>query len=605
MQLVSLYPFDPTGRASANKIINQSIVVTPPTQITDYSYVVPRGAPFYADSLVVKDGLTVGARTLVENVDYWCVIDFLSASVSLTKRVCVGIALLDPGYSGTLYITYQAVGGNYSLADYSILEELIRERYVTKHVSYEQLINLPSGFAPDWHAHEIGDMVGMSDVVASLNGVKVSIDGRQGSYGQLNSQISNHVNSPSAHTPSQVGLDNVKNYNVATVADVTAGAGNKYVTANVLKQFVASQFQNIDDLLTATDANIKYATKLELNSYYNAASTDLRYAPKNDTYTKAQVDNLISTTSSTGGSGLYYTKAQSDDKYPNKQDLNDYIKESVADARYATKAEAGAAYTKTQSDSKYALLASNYVTLPVGDGRYMSKADINNYYTKTQSNNARITNSTFLEDTQGADYIMRVVEKLPDSSNVTIDLPLTLSKHAKKTDVYTKIEMDTALANIGTTYKRSTFTTTIKWPGYSNMSLKWVVTRVDKLFYITCTNLIPFYYQEALYVVSMTPTADALGNPDTPCRPMAAFSELGSAGYTMDAWSRITSASSTWNPVNGDITWYVYIARGGESGGDRYIPPDSFFTGITLLADSPAMLTALNNLLTRGTIEFI
>lgn len=604
MQLVSLYPFDPTGRASANKIINQSIVVTPPTQITDYSYVVPRGAPFYADSLVVKDGLTVGARTLVENVDYWCVIDFLSASVSLTKRVCVGITLLDPGYSGTLYVTYQAVGGNYSLADYSILEELIRERYVTKHVSYEQLINLPSGFAPDWHAHEIGDMVGMSEVVASLNGVKVSIDGRQGSYGQLNSQISNHVNSPSAHTPSQVGLDNVKNYNVATVADVTAGAGNKYVTANVLKQFVASQFQNIDDLLTATDANIKYATKLELNSYYNAASTDLRYAPKNDTYTKAQVDNLISTTSSTGGSGLYYTKTQSDDKYPNKQDLNDYIKESVADARYATKAEAGAAYTKTQSDSKYALLASNYVTLPVGDGRYMSKADINNYYTKTQSNNARITNSTFLEDTQGADYIMRVVEKLPDSSNVTIDLPLTLSKHVKKSEVYTKTEVDAAIADAATKYKRSTFTSPVNWPGYPNFMLKWVVTRVDKIFYITCTNVAAFYYQEASYLASMLPAGDVLADHGTSGRPLSTFAELGSASIQMDGWARILSSTFKWKPTTGDITWTVTINQ-EDTGGERYIAPESFFTGITVLADSPAMLAALNNLLTRGTVENI
>ena len=241
MELISLYPFDPTGRSPDNKIQDESITVIPPAEIKDYSYVIPRAAPFYADTLVVRDGIGPGSRRLIENVDYWCVIDFLSASHSLQRRVSVGIALLDARYSGTLYVTYQTVGGNYTLADYSVLEELIRERYIVKHVSYEQIINLPEGFAPDWHAHQVADMVGMSEVVGKLSEMISAIMGNAGSFGQLAACVDDHLNKTLAHRPENVGLGNVRNYGVATAEDIYDGNSLKYVTADMLNYYVSQQ----------------------------------------------------------------------------------------------------------------------------------------------------------------------------------------------------------------------------------------------------------------------------------------------------------------------------------------------------------------------------
>lgn len=249
MELISLYSFDPTGRSPANRIDNETITVIPPEQIKDYSYVIPRAAPFYVDTLIVRNGLNVGSRRLIENVDYWCVIDFLSASHSLQRRVCVGIALLDASYSGTLYVTYQTVGGNYTLADYSILEELIRERYIVKHVSYEQIINLPSGFAPDWHKHEVADMVGMSEVVTSMKGIITALQTNAGSFGQLSSSFNDHIENLRAHTPSEIGLGNVKNFGVATLEDIDARSSTTYVTAKTFKEYISDPergFVNFD-----------------------------------------------------------------------------------------------------------------------------------------------------------------------------------------------------------------------------------------------------------------------------------------------------------------------------------------------------------------------
>lgn len=413
MELVSLYPYDPTARATSNKIVNESITVIPPSQITDYSYVVPRAAPFFAETLVVKDGKGVGARTLVENVDYWCVIDFLSASVGLTKRVSVGIALLDPNYSGTLYVSYQTLGGNYTMADYSVLEELIRERYVVKHVSYEQIINLPAGFSPEWHNHEVADMVGMSSVVTSLNNIKVATESRNGSYGQIEQQLHNHVNSAAAHTPADIGLGNVKNYGIATLTDAKGGSVSKYITADILKQYVAFEKNDVSGFLSKSDAAITYQTTANMSNYYNKTTSDGRYAYKTDTYTKGQVDALVSGIDVSDSLGGYYTKSQSDARYAAKSDLDDYSTTSVADGRYATKLSLNGYYTKVDADGKYALKTQSYtkgesddrylgstalngyVMQSVADSKYLQSSALNNYYTKTQSDNNYPTKSQF------------------------------------------------------------------------------------------------------------------------------------------------------------------------------------------------------------------
>lgn len=244
MEIVSLYNYDPTGRSTANKIINESVTVTPPNRTTDYSYFCLRGAPFFVEGLVIKDGTGVGARTLIEGTDYICCGDFISASITLNKRICTIIAMLDESYRGTLYVTYQALGGNFSLADFSVMEELVRNRYTSIHVSYEQLINLPAGFATELHKHEVSDLVGMSEVVAKLTAIEQALLARQGSYNQIEQQLGHHTSVNNAHTPTQVGLGNVRNFGIATEQDIDNNANDKYVTANLLKRFMSKAIED-------------------------------------------------------------------------------------------------------------------------------------------------------------------------------------------------------------------------------------------------------------------------------------------------------------------------------------------------------------------------
>lgn len=288
MQLISLYAYDPSGQLPANKVVDEGIVIIPPRDIKDWSYVCPRAAPFFADSLVVKNGKGSGARTLIENVDYRIVFDFVSASVHLKRRICCGIALLNPQYSGTIYVTYQALGGEFTMSDFTILEEIVRNRYKTVHIAYEQIINLPEGFAPAWHEHKVKDMVAMSAVVEKLKAIEQALLNRgSGSWDQLDRLINHHINSTQAHIPANVGLGNVKNYGIATRADVTAGRADKYVTADTLKAVVGAIDMTHLATTTAMNAAIRTAIDAATSSINtsNANALNAAIANLNNTIT--------------------------------------------------------------------------------------------------------------------------------------------------------------------------------------------------------------------------------------------------------------------------------------------------------------------------------
>ena len=577
MELISLYPFDPTARATSNKIENESITVIPPSHITDYSYIVPRAAPFYAETLVVKDGKTAGARRLVENVDYWCVIDFLSASVSLNKRVSVGIALIDPNYSGTLYVSYQTLGGNYTMADYSVLEELIRERYIVKHVSYEQIINLPAGFSPEWHKHEVADMVGMSSVVTSLNNIKVATESRNGSYGQIEQQLRNHVNSTAAHTPVDIGLGNVKNYGVATLTDAKGGSVSKYITADILKQYVAFEKNDVSGFLSKSDAALTYQTITNMSNYYDKATSDGRYAYKTDTYTKGQVDAMLIGIDVSSALGDYYTKSQSDGRYASKSDLGSYSTTLVADGKYATKVSLSSYYTKVDADGRFALKTQSYtkvesdgrylsstalngyLTQSVADGKYQAKTDMSAYLPVNSQTYGRVNTVGFSNITNGKR--LTITDTNPAGPK-TWTADLDLSEYTKSSGAVSRDDViNTYLYMMQQMFQWHTLRTTTVVTGYfsNKLTTNWVVIacRFTRSIKIHAYVVTPFYYDEdTIFALNFT-TGRALSptGPNVVDFEYMSFSS-DQRGYHLqqDTWVRPAKPHATLTRSTGTLT---------------------------------------------------
>ena len=577
MELISLYPFDPTARATSNKIENESITVIPPSHITDYSYIVPRAAPFYAETLVVKDGKTAGARRLVENVDYWCVIDFLSASASLNKRVSVGIALIDPNYSGTLYVSYQTLGGNYTMADYSVLEELIRERYIVKHVSYEQIINLPAGFSPEWHKHEVADMVGMSSVVTSLNNIKVATESRNGSYGQIEQQLRNHVNSTAAHTPADIGLGNVKNYGVATLTDAKGGSVSKYITADILKQYVAFEKNDVSGFLSKSDAALTYQTIANMSKYYDKVTSDGRYAYKTDTYTKGQVDAMLSGIDVSSALGDYYTKSQSDGRYASKGDLGSYSTTAVSDGKYASKVSLNDYYTKVDSDGRFALKAQSYtkgesdgrylgstalngyLTQSVADGRYQSKTDMSTYLPVNSQAYGRVNTVGFSNITNGKRL---TITDINPAGPKTWTADLDLSDYAKTTGNVTRddvVKMYVYLLQQRLQLHQLRATTVVT--GYFNNKLttQWifVACRMTRSIKIHAYIVTPFYYEEDVNFPLTFSVGKALPNVGSNLvnlEYMSFSADLRGYHQQQDTWVRPATAHATLDKAAGTLS---------------------------------------------------
>lgn len=374
MKLITLYPYDPNGINPRNRVVNEAFTVSPPGTISDYSYTCLRGAPFFADTVVIKDGTGAGARTLIEGVDYWLAGEFVSASIALRRRICTMVAMLDESYSGTLYATYQTMGGNFTLADFSVMEELIRRRYTAIHISYEQIINLPAGFAPEFHRHQLGDMVGLSSVVDKLDSIRQAVASRGGSYDQLNVELDSHERALYAHTPSQVGLGNVENFGIATQNDVAARAANKYITARTLFDYVDLRLNgnqvDLTGYLTAAAANQlyqpkgnyqpagDYVTDAELTQALTAYQPKGSYQPAGDYVTAAQLNQAI------GGIGGV--------------DLTGYVKKSDIQSYRTRNVASSGSLINEDFDGKTVIRCVNgsdiVITLPVPPGSFPTGA---------------------------------------------------------------------------------------------------------------------------------------------------------------------------------------------------------------------------------------
>lgn len=278
-----LYPLDLTGTQSSNRIKNEKHTVNPPNDVTHASFIVARACPFYEHTLVIKDGKSSTARTLVEGQDYICTHQSITLTHHTKLPVFASISFIDRQYTGTVYLSYNTVGGEWTLDDNSIVEKLTRDTYSIHHVSFDQIVGVPSSYPNAPHDHNPTSLVGLDEVVTRLTEIAAALRAGQGSYAQMATALQHHLTTPNAHGPGDVGLGNVKNFELAITSDVINKAPNKYVTANILNEWVLNQVQTLKDYVVA-----KYPTSQDIA---------LKHPDKAQVYTKAETNNL------------YYTKS--------------------------------------------------------------------------------------------------------------------------------------------------------------------------------------------------------------------------------------------------------------------------------------------------------
>lgn len=354
MPIVKTYPLDLTGTLPGNRIKNEKHTVSPPSEITQASFIVLRACPFFEHSLVVKDGPGPTARVLNHGEDYILTHKSIALSVLCKKPVYASIMFNDRNYTGSVYVEYNTVGGDYVLDDYTIVEQLTRQKYTILNVSFDQIAGLPASYPNPPHQHDPEDMVGLSEVVAKLADLTAAIRANQGSFGVLNVGFNNHINSQSAHTSSAVGLGNLFNYETATAADYKNRAADKYSTALGVADYVTrvidlQKQDNANTYLTKGDADLVYVKDADVyskqesdNLYHTKAYQDTNFLKRSEALTESHVGGIVNTIvdlsqyhTRNEALGVFYTRAQADTRYYTRNQLdNNFLTQTGADLRY-------------------------------------------------------------------------------------------------------------------------------------------------------------------------------------------------------------------------------------------------------------------------------
>ena len=238
------YQYDPFGNYPPNLITNEQHSVTPPTASDQANFIVPDAAPFFALGLIVRSGPASTDPVLVEGTDYILTHRFVEASQFLNRQIYGSITFLNQMYSGMVWLTYQTLGGTYTLDDYSIVENLTRSLYSIRVVTWTQVVPLVAAFPPLPHPHNVADLTGMADVVVVLNSILTALQQSGGNVNTLATTLQTHLNAVSSHSKSQVGLGLLDNFRTATQQDIENGVPNAYVTPQMLiygmERFVTS-----------------------------------------------------------------------------------------------------------------------------------------------------------------------------------------------------------------------------------------------------------------------------------------------------------------------------------------------------------------------------
>jgi len=158
---------DITGTNIDNRVINEPHTLSnrPSRAIS------PNLGPFFAESVRVMDG----SVALDRGRDYQIVELHQEATLLYGKEISSVILILNQNVSSNVLITYQALGGHYSLSNEPIArlyEAVISDN---RPVDWTNLLNKPTEFNPTIHRHLLDDVYGFEPIVDQLERIKRAI----------------------------------------------------------------------------------------------------------------------------------------------------------------------------------------------------------------------------------------------------------------------------------------------------------------------------------------------------------------------------------------------------------------------------------------------
>lgn len=291
------YPYDPAGDATTNRIINELHNVQPVGNVSDASFIIPRAAPFFLNSLKIKKGTTANAEVLLEGIHYITTHHFVSMSYLLGTPLYSSITFLNRNYSGNVYLDYQSIGGEFVLNSYAGVEELTRQVYSVYSVTWEQVAGLIQGLPPTSHVMAGSDTTGYGELVDSVKFLAATIrDKANGGASEsgIAARFDAHLTAGTAHTKDQVGLNRVENYAIATNAEARAGgAGNKYMTPLLVMAAIKHYLDQAGIATAPVSIETLMLNYINLAGRVTGVNDNLNTVTNNLTNLAGQVDGIV------------------------------------------------------------------------------------------------------------------------------------------------------------------------------------------------------------------------------------------------------------------------------------------------------------------------
>jgi uncharacterized protein YceH (UPF0502 family) len=236
------YPLDTTAVNVNNLIVNEEHELK---SGVNRPVVLSQG-PFYTESLKVR--LESSGELLTPYDDYLPAQLFETPTVLIGKEICGVLVITNPNLTGKILVDYQVVGGifyNFKPLLDNMLSSLDLDE---RHISWGDILGTPDVFPPVAHMHDIGDLYGFEYLVEAIGFLRDSIImGDIRSYEEVMANImilaqllNDHIqdfNNPHQVTKTQVGLNKVENFPIATQLEAEEGIRNdRYMTPLRVKE---------------------------------------------------------------------------------------------------------------------------------------------------------------------------------------------------------------------------------------------------------------------------------------------------------------------------------------------------------------------------------
>lgn len=233
------YPLDPTGQLQTNRIVDEPHTLTS-INATTYRILIPKVAPFHTDNLrVVYIDLLGQEMELVDNVDYQLCLPYLGASRSIGKMIYGGISINREDLNGSLRVTYQTLGGEWTADSGLVLERIMEMAYNPRITIWDVVTNKPNQFPPINHDQEFDYVFGHGDLIEKLDELKDAVLTGPNAANIMMRHIFFDSN-PHNIDKNVVGLSDVENIGLATDQQVLAHElVDKHVTLRQIVQYLS------------------------------------------------------------------------------------------------------------------------------------------------------------------------------------------------------------------------------------------------------------------------------------------------------------------------------------------------------------------------------